>query len=96
MVIKPMSDRLLVKRVEQEQQTAGGIIIPDTAKEKPMEGKIVATGPGKMGDDGKRIPLEVKAGDRVLFSKYAGSEITIDRVEHLFMKEDDLLGILED
>ncbi|MDX9788822.1 MAG: co-chaperone GroES [Desulfobacterales bacterium] len=96
MVIKPMNDRLLVIRVEGEQKTAGGIIIPDTAKEKPMEGKIVATGPGKMGDDGKRISMEVKAGDRVLFSKWAGTEIKIDGVEHLFMKEDDLLGVLED
>ena len=96
MAIRPMNDRLLVVRVEGEEKTAGGIIIPDSAKEKPMEGKIVAAGPGRMGDDGKRTPLEVKAGDRVLFSKWAGTEIKIDGVEHLFMKEDDLLGVLED
>jgi len=94
MKIKPMNDRILVLRVEEEQKTAGGIIIPDTAKEKPMEGKVVAVGPGKTGDDGKRIALEVKAGDRVLFSKYSGTEIKIDGVEHLFMREDDILGII--
>jgi chaperonin GroES len=82
--------------MEKEQKTAGGLFIPDTAKEKPMEGKIVATGPGKRDEDGKRIPLSVKAGDRVLFSKYSGTEIKINGVEHLFMREDDLLGILED
>lgn len=96
MAIRPTNDRLLVLRVEKEQKTAGGIFIPDTAKEKPMEGKIVSTGPGKRGEDGKRIPLSVKAGDRVLFSKYAGTEIKINGVEHLFMREDDLLGVLED
>jgi chaperonin GroES len=90
-----MNDRILVVRVEEEKKTAGGIIIPDTAKEKPQEGKVVAAGPGKMGDDGKRIPMELKKGDRVLFSKYAGSEIKIDGVEHIFMREDDILGILE-
>jgi chaperonin GroES len=90
-----MNDRILVVRVEEEQKTAGGIIIPDTAKEKPQEGKVIAAGPGKMGEDGKRIPLEVKKGDRVLFSKYAGTEIKIDGVEHMFMREDDILGILE-
>lgn len=94
MKIKPMNDRILVLRVEQEQQTAGGIIIPDTAKEKPQEGKVVVVGPGKMGDDGKRTPLEVKAGDRVLFAKYSGTEIKIDGVEHLFMREDDILGVI--
>jgi len=94
MKIKPMNDRILVVRVEEEQKTAGGIIIPDTAKEKPMEGKVVAVGPGKMGDDGKRIAMDVKAGDRVLFSKYSGTEIKIDGVEHLFMREDDILGII--
>ena len=94
MKIKPMNDRILVLRVEQEQKTAGGIIIPDTAKEKPQEGKVVAVGPGKMGDDGKRTPLEVKAGDRVLFAKYSGTEIKIDGVEHLFMREDDILGVI--
>jgi chaperonin GroES len=95
MQIKPMNDRILVLRVEEEKKTAGGIIIPDTAKEKPQEGKVVAAGPGKVGDDGKRIPLEVKVGDRVLFSKYAGTEIKMDGVEHIFMREDDILGILE-
>ncbi|MCG6893934.1 MAG: co-chaperone GroES [Desulfobacteraceae bacterium] len=95
MKIKPLNDRVLVTRVEEEQKTAGGIIIPDTAKEKPQEGKVVAVGPGKMNDDGKRTALNVKAGDRILFSKYAGSEIKIDGVEHIFMREDDVLGILE-
>jgi chaperonin GroES len=95
MKIRPMNDRILVVRVEEEKKTAGGIIIPDTAKEKPQEGKVVAAGPGKMGEDGKRIPMELKKGDRVLFSKYAGSEIKIDGVEHTFMREDDILGILE-
>jgi len=95
MKIRPMNDRILVVRVEEEKKTAGGIIIPDTAKEKPQEGKVVAAGPGKMGDDGKRIPMELKKGDRILFSKYAGSEIKVDGVEHIFMREDDILGILE-
>ena len=95
MKIKPMNDRILVVRVEEEQKTAGGIIIPDTAKEKPQEGKVTAVGPGKMGDDGKRIPMEVKAGDRVLFAKYSGTEIKIDGVEHLFMREDDILGVID-
>jgi chaperonin GroES len=95
MKIKPMNDRILVVRVEEEQKSAGGIIIPDTAKEKPQEGKVISTGPGKLDDDGKRIPLAVKAGDRVLFSKYAGTEIKIDGVDHMFMREDDILGILE-
>ena len=95
MKIRPMNDRILGERVEEEKKTAGGIIIPDTAKEKPQEGKVMAAGPGKMGDDGKRIPMELKKGDRVLFSKYAGTEIKIDGVEHIFMREDDILGILE-
>jgi len=95
MSVKPLNDRVLVIRVEEEQETAGGIIIPDTVKEKPQEGKIVSAGPGKMGDDGKRVPLEVKAGDRVLFSKYAGTEINIDGEEHIVMKEDDILGVIE-
>ena len=95
MKIRPLNDRILVVRVEEEKKTAGGIIIPDTAKEKPQEGKVVAAGPGKVADDGKRIPIEVKKGDRVLFSKYAGSEIKIDGVEHIFMREDDILGILD-
>ena len=94
MKIKPMNDRVLVTRVEEEQKTAGGIIIPDTAKPKPQEGKVVAVGPGKRDDSGKRVPLEVKKGDRILFSKYAGTEIKIDGEEHIFMREDDILGIL--
>ena len=95
MKIRPLNDRVLVTRVEEEKKTAGGIIIPDTAKEKPQEGKIIATGPGKIGDDGKRTSLNVKKGDKILFSKYAGTEIKIDGVEHIFMKEDDILGVLE-
>ena len=95
MKIRPLNDRVLVTRVEEEQKTAGGIIIPDTAKEKSQEGKIVATGPGKIGDDGNRTPLNVKKGDKILFSKYAGTEINIDGVEQIFMKEDDILGVLE-
>ena len=95
MKIKPLNDRLLVLRVEEETKSAGGIIIPDTAKEKPQRGKVVAAGPGKMGDDGQRTAMDVKVGDRILFSKYAGTEIKIDGVEHLFMSEDDILGVLE-
>jgi chaperonin GroES len=95
MKIKPMNNRVLVLRVAEEQKTAGGIIIPDTAKEKPQEGKVVSVGPGKVSEDGKRTPLEVKVGDRVLFGKYAGTEMKIDGVEHVFMREDDILGILE-
>jgi len=95
MKIRPLNDRVLVVREEEEQKSAGGIIIPDTAKEKPQRGKIVAVGPGKMNDDGNRTPLEVKSGDRILFSKYAGTEIKVDGVEHLFMREDDILSILE-
>jgi len=94
MKIKPMNDRVLVTRVEEEQKTAGGIIIPDTAKEKPQEGKVVAVGPGKRDDSGTRVPLEVKKGDRILFAKYAGTEIKIDGEEHIFMREDDILAIL--
>ena len=95
MKIRPLNDRVLVVSVEEEQKTAGGIIIPDTAKEKPQEGRIVAVGPGKNGDDGKRTPLSVKKGDRILFSKYAGTELKIGGVEHVFMREDDILGVLE-
>ena len=95
MKIRPLNDRVLVIREKEEQKSAGGIIIPDTAKEKPQRGKIVAAGPGKMGEDGKRIPLEVKTGDRVLFAKYAGTDIKFDGVEHVFMKEDDILSIVE-
>lgn len=95
MNIKPMNDRLLVQRTEEEAKSAGGVIIPDTAKEKPQKGKVIAVGPGKVGDDGRRTPPDVKVGDSILFSKYAGTEIKIDGVEHLFMREDDVLGILE-
>lgn len=95
MKIKPLNDRVLVLREDEEQKSAGGIIIPDTAKEKPQRGKVVATGTGKMDKDGKRIPLEVKVGDRILFGKYAGTEIKIDNVEHVFMREDDILSKYE-
>jgi chaperonin GroES len=94
MKIRPLNDRILVKRTEEETKTKGGIIIPDTAKEKPQRGEVLAVGPGKMGDDGKRIPLDVKAGDKVLFSKYAGTEIKVDGIEQIFMREDDILGII--
>jgi chaperonin GroES len=95
MKVKPLNDRVLVVRVEEEQKTAGGIIIPDTAKEKPMEGKVVAAGPGKLDEKGRRVPMALKTGDRVLFSKYAGTEIKIGDVEHLFMREDDILGVIQ-
>ena len=95
MIIKPLNDRVLVLREEEEHKSAGGIIIPDTAKEKPQRGKVVAVGPGKIGENGKRIPMEVRVGDRVLFSKYAGSDIKLDEVEHVFMREDDILSIIE-
>ena len=95
MKIRPVNDRVLVLREDEEQKSAGGIIIPDTAKEKPQRGKVVAVGSGKIDKDGKRIPLEVKAGDRILFGKYAGTEIKIDNAEHVFMREDDILSILE-
>jgi len=95
MKIKPLNDRVLVLRIEQEAKTSGGIIIPDTAKEKPQEGKVVGVGPGKVDENGKRIPLEVKANDRVLFGKYSGTEIKIDGVEHLIMREDDILAIVQ-
>jgi chaperonin GroES len=93
--IRPLQDRLIVKRVEEEEKTKGGIIIPDTAKEKPIEGKVIAAGNGKVLEDGKVRPLDVKAGDRILFSKYAGTEIKIDGEEHLIMREDDILGVIE-
>lgn len=95
MKIRPLQDRVIVKRIEEEDKTKGGIIIPDSAKEKPMEGKVVAVGDGKVLEDGKKLPLDLKAGDRVLFGKYAGTEIKIDDVEHLIMREEDILGILE-
>jgi len=95
MKIRPLQDRVIVKRIEEEEKTKGGIIIPDTAKEKPMEGKIIAVGKGKLLEDGKIHPLDVKAGDRVLFGKYAGTEVKIDGEEHLIMREDDILGLIE-
>ncbi|MFP4085558.1 MAG: co-chaperone GroES [Desulfobacteraceae bacterium] len=95
MKIRPLKDRILVVRIEEDDKTAGGIIIPDTAKEKPQEGKVVAVGPGKKDDTGKIIPLEVKKDDRVLFAKYGGTDIKIDGVEHLILREDDILGIVE-
>ena len=95
MEIRPLNDRVLVVRTEEEEKTPGGIIIPDTAKEKPQEGKVVAVGPGKVGDNGKIIPPDVKKNDRVLFGKYAGNEIELNGVEHLIMREDDILGIIE-
>jgi chaperonin GroES len=95
MKIRPLQDRILIKRVDEEQKTAGGIIIPDTAKEKPQEGRVVAVGNGKIGDDGKVRPLDVKKGDRVLFSKYAGSEVKLDGEEHMIIREEDVLGVIE-
>ncbi|HPI93292.1 MAG TPA: co-chaperone GroES [Deltaproteobacteria bacterium] len=95
MKVKPLHDRVLVKRIEEEQKTKGGIIIPDTAKEKPQMGEVIAAGGGKKTEDGKAIPLDVKKGDKVLFSKYAGNEIKIDGVELLIMREEDILGVIQ-
>lgn len=95
MKIRPLQDRVIVKRLAEEEKTKGGIIIPDSAKEKPQQGKVVAVGKGKIADDGKLIKLDVKAGDRILFSKYAGAEVKIEDEEHLIMREDDILGIIE-
>jgi chaperonin GroES len=95
MKIRPLQDRVIVQRVEEEQKTKGGIIIPDTAKEKPQEGKVVAVGKGKVNDDGKLIPLDVKVGDRILFGKYSGSEVKMEGEEYLIMREDDILGVIE-
>jgi len=95
MKIRPLQDRLLVKRIDEEEMTKGGIIIPDTAKEKPQEGKVIAVGKGKVGDDGKLTPLDVKKGDKVLFSKYSGTEVNIEGEEHLIIREDDVLGVVE-
>ena len=95
MKIRPLQDRLLVTRVEEEETTKGGIIIPDTAKEKPQEGKVIACGKGKVTEDGKLQKMEVKKGDRVLFSKYSGTEVNIEGEEHLIIREDDVLGIIE-
>ena len=95
MKFRPLHDRLLVKRIEAEQKSKGGIIIPDTAKEKPQEGKVIAVGHGKVNEDGKKIALDVKAGDKILFGKYSGSEVKVDEQEYLIMKEDDVLAIIE-
>ena len=95
MKLKPLNDRVLVKRLESEEKTAGGLYIPDTAKEKPSKGEVIAAGPGKTADDGKKIAMTVKAGDTVLFNKYAGTEIKIDGIEHLVMREDDILAIIQ-
>jgi len=95
MKIRPLNDRLLVKRLAEEEKTAGGIIIPDSAKEKPAEGEVAAVGPGKVDDSGKRIALQVAVGDKVLFSKYGGTDVKLDGVDFLIMREDDILGIIE-
>ena len=94
MTIKPLHDRILVKRVDEDTKTAGGIIIPDTAQEKPMEGKVVAVGKGARGDDGKLQPMDVKRGDRILFGKWSGNEVSVDGDEYLIMKESDVMGVL--
>ena len=95
MKLKPLNDRVIVKRVESETKTAGGIIIPDTAKEKPVEAEVVAVGTGKLLDNGERYPMQVKVGDRVLFGKYSGTEVKINGEEHLILKEDDVLAVVE-
>jgi chaperonin GroES len=94
MKLKPLQDRILVQRVEEATTTKGGIIIPDSAKEKPAEGKVIAVGGGKLGDDGKRVPLELKKGDRILFGKYSGTEVKVEGDDYLIMREDDVLGII--
>jgi chaperonin GroES len=95
MKLRPLHDRIIIKRIEEEEKTSGGIIIPDTAKEKPQQGKVIAVGKGKILDNGNITPPTVKAGDRVLFSKYAGTDVKIDGEEHLIMREDDILAIVE-
>jgi len=95
MKIRPLQDRVIVKRIEEEEKSKGGIIIPDTAKEKPQEGRVIAVGKGKVDDNGKTIPMDVKVNDRVLFGKYSGTEINIDDEEHLIMREEDILGVVE-
>ncbi|MGQ9604154.1 MAG: co-chaperone GroES [bacterium] len=93
--VRPLADRVLVKRIEEEQLTKGGIIVPDTAKEKPQQGRVIEVGPGRMTEDGTRIKMEIKKGDKVIFGKYAGTEITIGDEEYLILREDDILGIIE-
>ncbi|MBI3581134.1 MAG: co-chaperone GroES [Nitrospinae bacterium] len=95
MKVRPLADRVLVKPLEEKEMKKGGIIIPDTAKERPMEGEVVATGPGKIGEDGKVIPLSLKKGDKILYGKYSGTEIKLDGTEYLLMREDDVLGTIE-
>jgi len=95
MKVKPLHDRVLVLRIESDEKTAGGIIIPDTAKEKPLEGKVVALGEGRLDKDGKRIPIDLTVGDKILFARYGGTEIKIDGVEHLMMREEDILGVID-
>ena len=94
MKVRPLHDRIMVERLEEQEVRRGGIIIPDTAKEKPQEGKVIAAGTGKVGDDGKKIPLDVKAGDKILFGKYSGSEVKIDGEEHIILREEDVLAVL--
>jgi chaperonin GroES len=96
MKIRPLQDRVIIKRVQEEEKTKGGIIIPDTAKEKPQEGKVVGVGKGKLDENGKVVPMEVKVNDKILFGKYSGSEINIDGIEHLIVREEDILGVIED
>jgi chaperonin GroES len=95
MIVRPLQDRLLVRRVEEAEKTKGGIIIPDSAKERPLEGNVISVGAGKRAEDGTLIPLDVKAGDRILFGKYAGTEIKIDGIDHIILREDEVLGVLE-
>jgi len=95
MNLRPLSDRILVQRIEEDVKTKGGIFIPDTAKEKPVEGKVVASGKGKLGEDGKLLPMDVNVGDRVLFSKYGGTEVKIEGADYLILRQDDILGIIE-
>ncbi|HKJ15149.1 MAG: co-chaperone GroES [Desulfobulbaceae bacterium] len=95
MKVRPLNDRILVKRLEEEEMTKGGIIIPDSAKEKPAEGEVIAVGKGKINDNGDRIKLDIKVGDRVLFSKYGGTDVKLDGVDHLIMREDDILAVVE-
>ena len=95
MKIRPLQDRVIVKRIAEEEKTKGGIIIPDTAKEKPQEGKVIAAGKGKVAENGKLTPLEVKVGDKILFGKYSGTEIKLNGEEHLIMREEDILGVVE-
>jgi chaperonin GroES len=95
MKLRPLQDRIIVQRVEEESKTKGGIIIPDSAKEKPAEGVVISVGKGKVADDGKLIPMEVKTGDRILFGKYSGTEVKVEGEEYLIMREDDVLGIIE-